>query len=222
MHLVLTINGRDTTFCIPEPRLIVASPFRRTLQTAALLFGNRPADDGPDRQIIALPVIQESGQLNCDTGSPLDTLRKEFGTVSITDESEDSDRPARRVNERRLSSAEKNFHKHCPRLPAFDFSQIDDPEWYLQKRKQGDNPFQRAWEFKERLWQLFDAIEAEEEAKQLEEGLETGKNESKTGIEAEILGPIAVVTVGLAFAVLLDLQLNFSFCFSTAAFSRAC
>lgn len=213
LHLVLTRDGSETTFYIPEPQLVLSSPFRRTLQTAALLFGEQPGSDRSPPKVIVLPVVQESGQLNCDTGSPLEVLRNEFGGLSLVDvengegQEEDSDgKQVRRTNKKRKSGGELLFEKHCPKLPELDFSQIDDPEWHLRKRRDGDNPFARAWELKEKLWTLFDELEVEqcalEESRLKTEHGSLGSDShwlEQKGVEHDILGPIAVVTVRLVF-----------------------
>lgn len=56
---------------------IVASPLRRTLYTALESF---PTLVQPPRnlKVIALPEIQETSDLPCDTGSALEVLQKEF------------------------------------------------------------------------------------------------------------------------------------------------
>ncbi|KAL8951335.1 MAG: hypothetical protein Q9222_002700 [Ikaeria aurantiellina] len=55
--------------------LIVASPLRRTLQTALLAFKNPSSNNIP---FIALPEIQETSDLPCDTGSNIFILKEEF------------------------------------------------------------------------------------------------------------------------------------------------
>jgi broad specificity phosphatase PhoE len=61
--------------------LIVASPIRRTLYTALLSF----EDDIKTKQltIIALPELQETSDLPCDTGSSLSHLANEFASSRI-------------------------------------------------------------------------------------------------------------------------------------------
>lgn len=56
--------------------LIVVSPLRRTIHTA-LLSLNSPINDRKV-PVIALPELQEIGDLACDTGSDLDMLSKEM------------------------------------------------------------------------------------------------------------------------------------------------
>lgn len=58
--------------------LLVASPIRRTIQTA--LFSFEPVVRR-GLKILALPGAQESSDDPCDTGSPTDLLRQEFGGV---------------------------------------------------------------------------------------------------------------------------------------------
>lgn len=61
--------------------LIVSSPIRRTLYTALLSFEN----DIKTKQlaIIALPELQETSDLPCDTGSPPSKLANEFANHNI-------------------------------------------------------------------------------------------------------------------------------------------
>lgn len=56
---------------------IVASPIKRTLWTALLSFAPALAAN-PDLRVIALPEIQETSDLPCDTGSPRAELEREF------------------------------------------------------------------------------------------------------------------------------------------------
>ncbi|KAK2871843.1 hypothetical protein FQN49_002768 [Arthroderma sp. PD_2] len=56
--------------------LIVASPLRRTIYTALLSFENIIQERG--LKIIALPEIQETSDVPCDTGSDLTDLKKEI------------------------------------------------------------------------------------------------------------------------------------------------
>ncbi|KAI9827282.1 MAG: hypothetical protein M1832_005420 [Thelocarpon impressellum] len=55
--------------------LLVASPLRRTLYTALLGF---EAEVKRGMQVIALPNVQETADVPCDTGSPPEKLREEF------------------------------------------------------------------------------------------------------------------------------------------------
>ncbi|KAI9672953.1 MAG: hypothetical protein M1817_003117 [Caeruleum heppii] len=55
--------------------LLVSSPLRRTLYTTLLSFQTE-TDKGI--KIIALPELQETSDLPCDTGSDLDVLTEEF------------------------------------------------------------------------------------------------------------------------------------------------
>lgn len=55
---------------------VVASPIRRTLYTALLGFGQDL--EKKDLKIIALPELQETSDLPCDTGSPPEKLVGEF------------------------------------------------------------------------------------------------------------------------------------------------
>ncbi|TKA82808.1 hypothetical protein B0A55_01057 [Friedmanniomyces simplex] len=55
---------------------VVASPLIRTLHTALLGFGEELNKKG--LKVLALPELQETSDLPCDTGSGLDVLTKEF------------------------------------------------------------------------------------------------------------------------------------------------
>ena len=55
--------------------LLVASPLRRTLYTT--LLGFKPEIER-GMTVIALPEIQETADVPCDTGSDIDVLRKEM------------------------------------------------------------------------------------------------------------------------------------------------
>jgi broad specificity phosphatase PhoE len=67
-----------------SPSIVVTSPLRRCLQTAVYAFGEQ-AKTGTIR-IIAHPDLQEVSNCPCDTGTPLDLLRKEFPLVEFPDE----------------------------------------------------------------------------------------------------------------------------------------
>ena len=56
---------------------LVASPLRRTLYTCLLSF---PAEVQAGLKVVALPELQETSDLPCDTGSEPDVLAAEFGT----------------------------------------------------------------------------------------------------------------------------------------------
>lgn len=56
--------------------LIVASPLKRTLNTALLAF--EPVLKERGLKVIALPEVQETSDLPCDTGSTPDALACEF------------------------------------------------------------------------------------------------------------------------------------------------
>ncbi|KAF2130470.1 phosphoglycerate mutase-like protein [Dothidotthia symphoricarpi CBS 119687] len=56
---------------------IVASPLKRTLDTALVTFRSL-LDSKPDLRIIALPELQETANMPCDTGSSVAELRREF------------------------------------------------------------------------------------------------------------------------------------------------
>jgi hypothetical protein len=62
-------------------QLILASPLRRTIQTALLAF---PLQIGDDRlQIIAWPEVQEASELICDTGSDVLDIKAEFVDLPV-------------------------------------------------------------------------------------------------------------------------------------------
>ncbi|KAF2092343.1 phosphoglycerate mutase-like protein [Saccharata proteae CBS 121410] len=56
--------------------MVVASPIKRTVYTALLAF--EPEIKGKSLKVIALPEIQETSDLPCDTGSPVPELKREF------------------------------------------------------------------------------------------------------------------------------------------------
>lgn len=56
--------------------LVVASPLKRTIYTALLGFCDDIAQK--DLRVIALPELQETSDLPCDTGSDFEELRREF------------------------------------------------------------------------------------------------------------------------------------------------
>merc|ERR1712146_751360 len=60
-------------------QLLVASPLRRTLQTA---LGICQARKDIELEILAHPDVQECMPVPCDTGRPLQALREEF-TVDV-------------------------------------------------------------------------------------------------------------------------------------------
>ncbi|KAL9603854.1 MAG: hypothetical protein Q9219_000963 [cf. Caloplaca sp. 3 TL-2023] len=62
-------------------KLVVTSPLRRTIQTALLAF---EPDVLRGIECIALPEIQETSDLPCDTGSHLDTLKEDFKNRPIS------------------------------------------------------------------------------------------------------------------------------------------
>ena len=70
-----------TDFAYPSPSsasspLVIASPLHRTLATALLAF---PTLISAERPIIAFPLIQETSDLPCDTGSDVEVLKQEYG-----------------------------------------------------------------------------------------------------------------------------------------------
>ena len=56
--------------------LVIASPLHRTIATALLSF---PALISEKNPLIAFPLIQETSDLPCDTGSELEVLKSEYG-----------------------------------------------------------------------------------------------------------------------------------------------
>lgn len=82
---VLTDHGKDQCKTLSEVfpyhqqvTDIVASPLRRTIYTALLSFPEEVRSRGiPVR---ALPQVQETSDLPCDTGSDAEVLHKEFGS----------------------------------------------------------------------------------------------------------------------------------------------
>lgn len=79
-------NERSITAMSAERMLslthIVASPMRRTLQTALLYFAPVLAAR-PDLKIIALPILKERGKSAASTGSDVDVLKKDFAGLPI-------------------------------------------------------------------------------------------------------------------------------------------
>lgn len=55
--------------------MVVASPLRRTIYTALLGFETEIKSKG--LKIVALPEIQETSDVPCDTGSDIEALKKE-------------------------------------------------------------------------------------------------------------------------------------------------
>lgn len=56
--------------------IVVASPIKRTIYTALLAF--EPVLKAKKLKVIALPELQETSDLPCDTGSSPEELAKEF------------------------------------------------------------------------------------------------------------------------------------------------
>lgn len=80
----LTLNGqqqcRDLAWKLEDMYsidCIIASPLRRALHTALLIF-EELLKSKPDLRVVALPELQEMSDLPCDVGSPVGELRKEF------------------------------------------------------------------------------------------------------------------------------------------------
>ena len=55
---------------------VVASPLKRTLNTALIAF--EPVISEKGLKVIALPELQETSDMPCDTGSPPDEIEKEY------------------------------------------------------------------------------------------------------------------------------------------------
>jgi len=60
--------------------LICASPMRRTIQTAQYCFHDR-IPTTPSRQVLLLPLAQETTAEPCDVGSDPDAIKQEFGDL---------------------------------------------------------------------------------------------------------------------------------------------
>ena len=67
--------GKDFPY-MKQVGLVVASPLRRTIYTALYAFDDVLCEK--ELQIIALPEVQETTDLPCDTGSSVDELKQEF------------------------------------------------------------------------------------------------------------------------------------------------
>ncbi|PIB01650.1 putative phosphatase [Cercospora beticola] len=61
--------------------LIVASPLKRTIQTALIAFEDVLRDN--NLRVLCLPELQETSNLPCDTGSSREVLEKEFGDQPV-------------------------------------------------------------------------------------------------------------------------------------------
>lgn len=65
--------------------LAVASPLRRTVETAVLALKDW-LGASPDQQLVLHPDLQETGAVPCDTGSPLSLLQSRFaGEANLLD-----------------------------------------------------------------------------------------------------------------------------------------
>jgi len=67
-----------------SPTLVVTSPLRRCLQTSIHAFSH--LIESGEVRVIANPDLQEVTTDLCDTGTPLDVLRKEFPQIQFPDE----------------------------------------------------------------------------------------------------------------------------------------
>ncbi|KAI1192372.1 histidine phosphatase superfamily [Nemania serpens] len=70
--------------------LVLASPLRRTIQTALALLASPPCmpaavdgSGGSIQRVVAWPEVQEASHLPCDTGSPLDEIRAQFAHAPV-------------------------------------------------------------------------------------------------------------------------------------------
>ena len=71
-----------TSFPNPDAiQLVVASPLRRTLDTALHAF--EPVVKRLNKPIIALPELQETGEIPCDTGSPVHVLVEKYKDLPV-------------------------------------------------------------------------------------------------------------------------------------------
>ncbi|PPJ59658.1 hypothetical protein CBER1_01217 [Cercospora berteroae] len=61
--------------------LIVASPLKRTIQTALIAFEDVLRSN--NLRVLCLPELQETSNLPCDTGSSKEVLEKEFGDQPV-------------------------------------------------------------------------------------------------------------------------------------------
>lgn len=61
--------------------LVVASPLKRTIYTALLSFA--PAIQKNNLKVIALPELQETSDLPCDTGSSVEEIEREFAGKAV-------------------------------------------------------------------------------------------------------------------------------------------
>jgi len=87
----LTPRGKEEARQFPQlyeyhikPTLVVSSPLRRCLQTTAIAFG--PMIHSGELRALAHPGLQEISNDICDTGTPLDDLRREFPEIQFRDE----------------------------------------------------------------------------------------------------------------------------------------
>lgn len=64
---------------LPAPSIIFTSPLKRTIQTT--LIGLKPWLDSA--KVVALPELQETSGMPCDTGSPVEELEKIWGNGEV-------------------------------------------------------------------------------------------------------------------------------------------
>ena len=62
--------------------LIVASPLRRTIYTALKSFPDVIAKR--NLHVLTIPELQETSDLPCDTGSPIEDLKREFADQPVS------------------------------------------------------------------------------------------------------------------------------------------
>lgn len=116
----LTARGRDQckrlAAAFPyhdEIELVIASPLRRTIQTALLGFG--PTIASTNSQLLLEPRCQETTAGAADTGSDRERLVQEFG--GVLDFSRWDDRW--NLNQGEWEMTDENLEKHCTELRDF-------------------------------------------------------------------------------------------------------
>ena len=67
---------RDTFPYQDKIELVVASPLTRTIETA--LYAFEPIITRLNKPLVALPELQETGNIPCDTGSPVKVLEDKY------------------------------------------------------------------------------------------------------------------------------------------------
>lgn len=77
------VTLRDTFPYHDQTSLLIASPLRRTIATALRSFPLSLANGHCKPTIIALPELQETADVPCDTGTDVDKLRKEMNENNV-------------------------------------------------------------------------------------------------------------------------------------------